>query len=66
MGDIMFKFAVKLLKKIILGIILLFGYNTFLSSLNIMIPINLVTIILVTIFDIPGIFGIVIFYLMNY
>ena len=62
----MLKMVLKILKKIIIGIILLFGYNTFLASLNVMIPINIVTILVVTIFDIPGIMGILIFYLINY
>lgn len=55
-----------ILKKIILGMILLFGYNTFLSSFNVLIPINLITIIFVALFDIPGVIGIIIFYLLNY
>ena len=66
MGDIMLKLVLKIFKKVIIGIVLLFGYNTFLTSLNVMIPINIVTIVLATIFDIPGIIGIVIFYLINY
>ena len=41
----MFKILFKIIKKIIIGMILLFVYNTFLSSLNLMIPINIITII---------------------
>lgn len=62
----MLKNIVKLLKKIIIGMILLFGYNTFLSSLNLMIPINIVTIIIASLFDFPGIIGLAIFLLLNY
>ena len=54
------------MKKIIIGIIILFGYNTFLSSLNLMIPINLITIIVASLFDVPGIIGLAIFLLINY
>jgi len=62
----MLKIIVKLLKKIIIGMVLLFGYNTFLSSLNLMIPINVVTIIIASLFDFPGIIGLAIFLLLNY
>ena len=65
-GDDMLKIIVKLLKKIIIGMVLLFGYNTFLSSLNLMIPINVVTIIIASLFDFPGIIGLAIFLLLNY
>lgn len=62
----MFKFLIKIIKKLIVGIILLFGYNTFLSSLNLMIPINAVTIIIASLFDVPGMIGLAIFLLFNY
>lgn len=62
----MFKLIVKIFKKIIIGMIILFGYNTFLSSLNLMIPINVVTIIIASFFDVPGIIGLALFLLFNY
>ncbi len=62
----MFKFILKIVKKAIIGMILLFGYNTFLSSLNLMIPINIITIIIASLFDVPGIIGLAIFLLVNY
>lgn len=62
----MFKLIVKILKKIIIGMVILFGYNTFLSSLNLMIPINVVTIIIASFFDVPGIIGLALFLLFNY
>lgn len=62
----MLKFTLKLLKKIIVGMVILFGYNTFLSSLNLIIPINVITILIATIFDVPGIVGLVLFLLINY
>ena len=42
----MFKIMFKILKKVVIGMVLLFGYNTFLSSLNLIIPINVITIII--------------------
>ena len=62
----MFGFVLKVIKKIIIGMILLLGYNTFLSSLNLMIPINVITIIIASLFDFPGIIGLAIFLLLNY
>ncbi len=62
----MFKYLLKILKKVVIGMILLFGYNTFLSSLNLMIPINIITIIVASLFDVPGIVGLALFLLFNY
>ena len=62
----MFKFLLKIVKKVVIGMILLFGYNMFLSSLNLMIPVNVITIIIASIFDVPGIVGLALFLLFNY
>ncbi len=62
----MFKLLFKIIKKIILGMLLLFAYNTFLSSLNVLIPINIVTILVACLFDIPGVIGLVLFLAINY
>ena len=62
----MFKILFKIIKKIIIGMILLFVYNTFLSSLNLMIPINIITIIIASLFDVPVMLGLALFFLFNY
>ena len=62
----MFKLIFKIIKKVIIGMLLLFGYNIFLSSLNIMIPINIITIIVASLFDVPGIIGLALFLVLNY
>ena len=62
----MFKIMFKILKKVVIGMVLLVGYNTFLSSLNLIIPINVITIIIASFFDVPGIIGLVLFLLFNY
>ncbi len=62
----MFKLLLKILKKVVIGMVLLFGYNTFLSSLNLVIPINVITIIVASLFDVPGIIGLALFLLFNY
>lgn len=62
----MLKLILKVFKKVIIGMIILFGYNTFLSSLNLIIPINIVTIVIASLFDVSGIIGLVLFLLINY
>ena len=62
----MFKLIFKIIKKVIIGMLLLFGYNIFLSSLNIMIPINIITIVVASLFDVPGIIGLALFLVLNY
>lgn len=62
----MLKLILKVIKRVIIGMIILFGYNTFLSSLNLIIPINIVTIVIASLFDVPGIIGLVLFLLINY
>lgn len=62
----MFKFVLKLSKKLIIGMILLFGYNVFLSSFNLVIPINVITIFISSFFDVPGIIAVALFYILNF
>ena len=62
----MFKFLFKVIGKVVIGMILLFGYNTFLSSLNLIIPINVVTVVVASLLDVPGLIGLVLFLLINY
>lgn len=62
----MLKFALKIIRKVVVGMVLLFAYNTFLSSLNLMIPINVITIVIASLFDVPGIIGLAAFLLLNY
>ena len=62
----MLRNILKIIRKIVVGMVLLFAYNTFLSSLNLMIPINVITIVIVSLFDVPGIVGLMGFLLLNY
>ena len=43
-------------KKIIFAILLLYTYNLVASSFNLIIPINLITILIISILDFPGLF----------
>ena len=49
----------KIIKKIIFGVFLLYGYNLIAVSFGFLIPINYLTIILVSLFDVPAMFMLV-------
>jgi len=51
-------------RKVVISICILYAVNLLLSSLNIIIPINLITISVVSLLDFPGLCGIVILYLI--
>lgn len=51
-----------LLKKIVAAFLLLYGLNYFLSSLQIAIPINLITVAVVSFLGIPGLSSLIILF----
>ena len=50
------KKIVKLIKRVIFSVLFLYSYNILAESLNLIIPINLVTIGVLTILGIPSLF----------
>ncbi len=60
----MIKKIFNIVKKIVLSICILYTINLLLSSLNIIIPINFITILILSLLDFPGLCGIVILYLL--
>lgn len=58
----MAKKIIKLIKKVCLAFVMLYGINLILSAANIFIPINIFTIILATFLGVPGILGLVAVY----
>ncbi len=62
----MFKSILKILKKVIVSVIVLYGYNLLTQSFNLNIPINVITVAIITIFDGSGFLGLVAFYLLNF
>lgn len=58
--------AFYIVKKIIISILILYGFNIFTQPYNINIPINIITILFITIFDMTGFLGIILFYFINY
>lgn len=59
------KIIFKLLKKVTLGGFLLYGYNLIAVTFNLIVPINIFTILMVVFFDIPGLFAIIILKLIG-
>lgn len=62
----MIKKILKVIKKLILSILILYGYNLATQSFNLNIPINIYTVLIVAIFDGSGFLGLVAFYLLNF
>lgn len=55
----MAKKIVKAVKKVCLAFVMLYGLNLILAGANIFVPINIITIILVSFLGTPGILGLV-------
>lgn len=55
------KFIIKLMKRIILSAFLLYGYNLIAVNFNMIIPINVYTVGLVSILGIPSVFALILF-----
>lgn len=53
MGDFM-KIVTKLIKKVIFAFLLLYTYNLVATSFNLIVPINYITVGLLTFLDAPG------------
>lgn len=62
----MIKLFLKIIKKIIISIIVLYGYNLATQSFNLNIPINIYTVLIIALFDGCGFLGLVAFYLLNF
>ena len=55
----MLKQIFKIIKKIIMSVFLLYGYNLIAAPLGFIIPINLITISLITLLGIPALLSLV-------
>lgn len=51
-----------MVKRFVLAALLIYSFNVIAVSLNLVIPINLVTVFLVSLFDIPGLVGLILLY----
>lgn len=58
----MIKKIYAVLKKVVFAFLLLYGLNYFISSLHIYIPINLITVGIVSFLGLPGLSSLIILY----
>jgi len=64
LGDNMLKKVINVIKKIILSVLFIYAYNKLALPLNVIIPMNLITVILVAACGIPSILMLVLFSLV--
>lgn len=62
----MLNFFISVLKKIIFGFVILYGYNIITVNFNMVIPINLVTVFLVGFLGFPALFSLTLLYFIIY
>ena len=60
----MLRILFNLIKKIILGLLLLYAYNVIVFPIGVTIPINVFTILFVTLLGFPGMIGLGLFSLL--
>lgn len=56
----------KILKKILLAVFILYGYNVLLSPLGNIVPINYITVPIVTILGFPGLLSLILINMIIY
>lgn len=62
----MIKKIFELIKKITFSVLVLYGYNLISSPLNLMVPINVITVSLVSILGIPALFALILVLLIAF
>ena len=55
----MLKKLFNLIKRIVISAFVLYGYNLLVTPINLIIPINIVTVSLLTIFGLPALFSLI-------
>lgn len=60
----MIKKLFSFLKKLIFSTFLLYGYNLIMAPLSLMIPINVITVLTVTLLGLPSLFGFIVILLV--
>ena len=58
----MLKSLFNLLKKIVFSVFLIYGFNLIASPLNLIIPINIITVGLITILGMPALLSLILIY----
>ena len=62
----MLKKLFHLIKRVIVSAFVLYGYNLIVGPLDMMIPINLITVGLLTIFDVPALVSLIVILIVVY
>lgn len=60
----MAKKILNILKKIVISGFLLYGYNLISAPLNIMIPINVITVLCLTVLGVPALFAFILIHII--
>ena len=55
-----------LFRKLLLSFILLYGFNTVGSNFNLVIPINMITLLLITLLGFPALFSLVLLFVLAF
>lgn len=58
------KYILSFIKKMILGFFILYSFNIISANFNMVIPINFVTVSLVTLFGFPGLFALFMLFIL--
>ena len=58
----MLKSLFNLLKKIVFSVFLIYGFNLIASPLDLIIPINIITVVLITILGLPALLSLILIY----
>ncbi len=60
----MIKKIVNVLRKVVVAFLILYGFNLLVSSINIFIPINIITLLVVTFLGIPGLLSLIVLFFL--
>lgn len=60
----MLKIVLKAVKRIVFSSFLLYGYNLLVNPLNLMVPINVITVSALSIFGVPALISFIFVYLV--
>lgn len=60
------KYVISILKRIIFGFFVLYSFNIISSNFNLVIPINIVTVLIVSFLGFPALFALVLFLILVY
>lgn len=64
MGDSMLKKIFNIIRKLVVAVLLIYAYNKLAVPFNVVIPINIITVLLVSLGGIPSIMMLVLFSLL--